>query len=75
MTFDELAWGAFFYQLVTNYDSSYRKLFARVSLLTKLRRNPGAVSPDEFKESVIAFLNEWGGRHIRKDAEVLLEYS
>lgn len=70
MTFEELAWGAFFYRLVTNYDSSYRKLFAQVSLLTRLRQDPGAVSPDEFKGSVIAFLNEWGGRHIRKDAEV-----
>lgn len=70
MTFEELAWGAFFYRLVTNYDSSYQKLFVQVRLLTKLRRNPGAVSPDEFKESVITFLNEWGGRHIRKDAEV-----
>jgi len=70
MTFKELAWGAFFYRLVTNYDSSYRKLFAEVSLLTKLRQDPSAVSPDEFKGSVITFLNEWGGRHIRKDAEV-----
>jgi hypothetical protein len=70
MTFEELAWGAFFYQLVTNYDSTYRKLLSRESLLTKLRRNPGEVSPDEFEESVITFLNEWGGRHIRKDAEV-----
>jgi hypothetical protein len=70
MTFEELAWGAFFYRLVTDYDSSYQKLFAQVSLLTKIRQDPSAVSPDEFKGSVIAFLNEWGGRHIRKDAEV-----
>lgn len=70
MTFEELAWGAFFYRLVTDYDSPYRKLFDQVNLLKKLRQNPGAVSPDEFTESVITFLNKWGGRHIRKDAEI-----
>ena len=70
MTFEELAWGAFFYRLVTDYDSSYFKLFSETSLLAKLRQEPGAVSPNEFKSSVITFLNEWGGRHIRKDAEV-----
>jgi len=70
MTFEELAWGDFSYRLVTNYDLSYRKLFAKASLLMKLQQNPGAVSPDEFKDSVITFLNEWGGRHIRNDADV-----
>jgi hypothetical protein len=70
MTFEELAWGAFFYQFVTNYDWAYRKLFIQEDLLTKLRQDPSAVSPAEFKDSVITFLNEWGGRHIRKDDEV-----
>jgi len=70
MTFEELAWGAFFYRLVTDYDSPYRELFDQVSLLKKLRQNPGAVSPAEFTASVITFLNKWGGRHIRKDAEI-----
>lgn len=70
MIFEELAWGAFFYQLITDYDSSYRKLFVQESLLTRLRQDPSVVSPDEFKASVLTFLNEWGGRHIRKDAEV-----
>ena len=73
MTFEELAWGAFFYRLVTNYDSSYRKLFAQTSLLTRLRQDPSKLSPDEFQGSVITFLNEWGGRHIRNDAEVAEE--
>jgi len=70
MTFEELAWGAFLYRLITNYDSPYQKLFAQTTLLTKLRKDPNTVSPDEFKDSVISFLNEWGGRHIRKDTEV-----
>ena len=70
MTFEELAWGAFLYRLVTNYDSSYLKLFAQESLLTRLRQNPAAISADEFKASVLNFLNEWGGRHIRNDVEV-----
>lgn len=69
MTFEELAWGAFSYHLVAS-DFSYLKLFAQESLLTRLRQNPAAVSADEFKESVVNFLNKWGGRHIRKDAEV-----
>lgn len=70
MTFKELAWGAFIYRLVTNYDSSYLKLFAQESLLARLRQNPDAVSADEFEATVVKFLNEWGGRHIRKDTEV-----
>jgi hypothetical protein len=39
-------------------------------LLTRLRQDPSAVSPSDFQDSVITFLNEWGGRHIRKDPEV-----
>jgi len=70
MTFEELAWGACFYRLVTNYDSSYLKLFTQESLLARLRQNPAMISADEFKASVVNFLNEWGGRHIRKDTEV-----
>jgi hypothetical protein len=70
MTFEELAWGSFLYRLVTDYDSAYQALFAKGGLLTKLRENPGAISPDEFKDSVITFLNQWGGRHIRKDTDV-----
>lgn len=70
MTFKELAWGAFLYRLVTNYDSSYQKLFVQETLLAKLRQKPADVSPEEFKASVMMFLNEWGGRHIRKDTEV-----
>jgi hypothetical protein len=70
MTFKELAWGSSLYWLVTDYDSSYRKLFIQETLLAKLRQGTGAVSPEEFKVSVMTFLNVWGGRHIRKDAEV-----
>lgn len=70
MNFEELAWGALFYRLVTNYDSSYVKLFVQESLLMRLRQNPAAVSADEFNTSVGSFLNEWGGRHIKKDVEV-----
>jgi hypothetical protein len=70
MTFEELAWGAYLYRLVTNYDSSYLKLFTQESLLARLRRNPTAVSSDDFEASVVNFLNEWGGRHIKKDTEV-----
>jgi len=70
MTFEELAWGAFFYQLITDYDASYKDLLAQAGLLAKLRQDPDAVSPGEFKSSVINFLNEWGGRHIRKDNDV-----
>ena len=71
MNFEELAWGAFFYRLLTNYDSPYLKFFAEESLLARLRQNPGAVSVDEFQASVVNFLNAWGGRHIGKDTEVV----
>jgi len=39
-------------------------------LLARLRQNPSAVSVNEFKASVVNFLHEWGGRHIRGDVEV-----
>jgi hypothetical protein len=70
MIFKELAWGALFYRLVTNYDSPYLKLFVQGSLLTRLRQNPATVSANEFNSNVGTFLNKWGGRHIRKDVEV-----
>ena len=38
---EELAWGAFFYRLLTDYDSPYLRLFAQESLLAQPRQNPG----------------------------------
>ena len=70
MTFEELAWGAVFYRLLTNYDRPYVSLFGGESLLERLRQNPAAVSADEFQATVGDFLRRWGGRHIKNDTEV-----
>jgi hypothetical protein len=76
MDFAELAWGAFLYRLVTNYDGPYQTLFAQRDLLQKLRQNPANVLPADLNRSVLAFLREWGGRHVRDDdalAEIFVQ--
>jgi hypothetical protein len=76
MDFAELAWGAFLYRLITNYDRPYRKLFAHRDLLQKLRQNPANVLPADFNRSVLTFLRGWGGRHVRDDdalAEIFVQ--
>lgn len=65
-SFQEVAWGAYFYRIASGYDESYLTLMRQDALLFKLRRAAETIPADEFKDTVVTFLNKWQGRHIGK---------
>lgn len=67
MKFTELCWAAFFHYVISYYedyaDSPYFKLFRKENaFLQQLRKDPVAISDQDFANKVIGFLNEWKNR-------------
>jgi len=53
MNFNQLSWGAFCFYYRSGGDYRYGRMMKDTAFLSKLRRNPGDISPLEFEEKVI----------------------